>query len=285
VADHGTFTYAAAALNVTQPTLSQAIQGLERELGVKLFERVKHGSRLTSAGEALVAPARRILREFEEAQAAVHNVEGLRSGRLVVVAPPYLAADPLARLLGPFNERYPDVAIRIVDPGQLDVPGVLRSGGAAVGLDFSAPAGPGIHSSRLADEEVLIVLPPGTESPGPVLPVSALDEVRLISPLAPAHLPVLRRIEVAGIRSRVWVETASRVAAVPLVLAGVGATLLTEPLARQAEDSGAIACRLDPPVYRQAFLIHVPPVTSASARAFLDLVADTEVPGTSIIKA
>jgi DNA-binding transcriptional LysR family regulator len=228
-----------------------------------------------------VAPARRTLREFEEAEAAVHNVEGLRSGRLVVVAPPYLAADPLARLLGAFHARYPDVAIRIVDPSQSDVIAVLRSGGADVGLDFTATDHPDVHSSRLADEEVMIVMPPGTATPGPVLPVSALDDVRLISPLVPEHVPVLRRVRALGIRSRTWVETAHRVAAVPLVLARVGATLLTEPLARSAVAAGAVACRLDPPIHRRAFLMHVPPVTSASARAFLDLVAETETPGTA----
>ena len=65
VVDHVTFTNAAAALNVAQPSLSQAIQTLERDLGVQLFLRVSRGARLTSAGEALVAPARRTLRDFE----------------------------------------------------------------------------------------------------------------------------------------------------------------------------------------------------------------------------
>lgn len=235
--------------------------------------------RLTSAGEALVAPARRTLQDFEDAEAVVHNVEGLRSGRLVVVAPPYLAADPLARLLGAFHERYPDVSISIVDPSQSDVVTVLRSRGAHIGLDFDAPDAPGVNSSRLADEEVMAVMPPGTATAGPAIPMSALDDVRLISPSVPDHLPVMRRIRTLGLNASTGVVTAHRVAAVPLVLAGLGATLLTEPLARSAEASGAVACRFDPPIHRRAFLIHVPPVTSSAARAFLALVAETEAPG------
>ena len=62
----------------------------------------------------------------------------------------------------------------------------------------------------------------------------------------------------------------------PLILAGVGAALLTRPLARQAAALGAVECRLDPPLYRQAFLITVPPVLSAAARAFLELVSELE---------
>jgi LysR family carnitine catabolism transcriptional activator len=276
VAEHGTFTYAAAALNVAQPSLSQAIQSLERELGVKLFERVKNGARLTSAGEALVNPARRTLRDFDEALAAVRNVEGLRSGRLVVVAPPHLAADPLAQLLGTFHERYPEVAIRIVDHSGSDVLGVLRSGGADVGLDSSAPDDPGVNVSRLAEEEVLIVLPPGTQGFGPVVPVSALDDVDLVSALVPSHMAPRRRMRAAGITSRILVETAHYVAAVPLVLAGLGATLATRPLARQAVALGAVACRLDPPLYREAFLVHLPTSTSFAGRAFLEIVAEVE---------
>src|SRR5918999_5553241 len=156
VADNGTFTNAAAALNVAQPSLSLAIQNLERELGVKLFHRVNRGARLTSAGQALLEPARRTLRDFEEAVAAVHNVKELRSGRLVVGCQRHLAADALPQLLGPFHERYPDVAISIIAARDADVMGVLRSGGADVGIDFLAPPDADVQVMRLPAEEVLL---------------------------------------------------------------------------------------------------------------------------------
>jgi LysR family transcriptional regulator, carnitine catabolism transcriptional activator len=278
VANSGTFTAAAAALNIAQPSLSQTVQGLERELGVKLFNRVKQGARLTSAGEALIAPARRILRDFEEAQASVRNVEGLRAGRLVVICPPYLAADPLPQLLGPFHHRYPEVAVRIDNALEEDVLGVLRSGDADVALAFTDPEDPTAIATRLADEEIVMVMPPGTNGFGPVVPVSTLADVSLISPTVPEHVRVRRRVRAAGITSPVLVETIHRVATVPLILAGVGAALLTRPLARQAVALGAVECRLDPPLYRQAFLITVPPVLSAAARAFLELVSELEAP-------
>src|SRR3712207_1029530 len=99
VAGHGSFRDAASALHVSQPSLSVAIQGRARELGAQLFHRQKDGSRLTAAGEALLGPARRTLREFEEARTAVVNVATLRSGRLDIVAQPHLASDPLPSLL------------------------------------------------------------------------------------------------------------------------------------------------------------------------------------------
>ena len=122
-------------------------------MGVKLFHRVKQGARLTSAGEALIAPARLILRDFEEAQAAVRNVEGLRAGRLVVVAPPYLAADPLPRLLGPSSSaiQKSPFASTTRSTGRL---AVLRSGDADVALGFTDPDDPIAIATRLADEEM-----------------------------------------------------------------------------------------------------------------------------------
>jgi DNA-binding transcriptional LysR family regulator len=236
---------------------------------------------LTSAGQALVGPARHTLRAFEEAQAAVHNVKTLRSGRLVVVAQPHLAADALPQLLGPFHARYPEIAITTISAADADVVAVLRSGGADVALDFSPPYGGGVNVSRLPDEEVLLVLPPGTEGFAPVVAASALDGVDLIAPITPEHGAVRRWIREAGINSRILVETVHRIATIPLVLAGLGAALLARPLARQAAAMGAVTCQLDPPLYRQAFLIDVPPPTSAAARAFLEIVTETQAAAVS----
>ena len=77
VADHGGFTRAAEAVHVTQPALSQAVRTLEAELGVELFHRTGRSVVLTAAGEALLGPARRALRDAETARAAVAEVAGL----------------------------------------------------------------------------------------------------------------------------------------------------------------------------------------------------------------
>ena len=53
---------AAAALGVAQPTVSQALRGLERELGVRLFHRIGRGMVLSAAGRSLVGPSRQVLR-------------------------------------------------------------------------------------------------------------------------------------------------------------------------------------------------------------------------------
>jgi len=237
---------------------------------------MQHGSRLTAAGEALVGPARRTLREFDEAREAVMKVAGLRGGRLDIVAQPHLAADPLPNLLRLFHGRYPEVAIRIIDPESADVVDLLRSGEAELALDFSRPHGDDLHVTRLADEEVLLVMPPGSRDVDPVVPVSYLGRVSLIAGPKGKHL-LQQYLARAGVSSRIFVETGHRMATVPLVLEGLGAALLPARIADQARALGAVTCSLDPPMFRRAFLVRVRLVQAAAARAFLDLVEDAEV--------
>ena len=88
VVDHGGFTRAAAAEHIAQPSLSQAIRVLERELGVELFYRLGRRVTLTPAGEAIIGPARQVLRDLATVHAVVADVQGLRAGHLDMVALP-----------------------------------------------------------------------------------------------------------------------------------------------------------------------------------------------------
>lgn len=65
VAEEGTFTDAAIALGTSQASVSRLVASLERQVGVRLVERVPRGARLTEAGEAVTVRARRVLAEVE----------------------------------------------------------------------------------------------------------------------------------------------------------------------------------------------------------------------------
>jgi len=113
VVDEGSFTAGAAAIGVAQPSLSESIRRLERELGVRLFHRVGRRVGLTDAGRAFEGPARRLVRERELVLEAVGGVRTLDHGMLDLVSLPTLAVDPLASLVGRFRVAHPGIMVRI----------------------------------------------------------------------------------------------------------------------------------------------------------------------------
>ena len=84
VADAAHFTRAAQKLWVSQPTLSQQIKQLEEELGAPLFHRGAGGVQLTAAGEKFRPYALRVLREMEEAVAAIGHDEAAPGDHVLV---------------------------------------------------------------------------------------------------------------------------------------------------------------------------------------------------------
>src|SRR5216117_3407956 len=78
--EHGSFSAAAEALHMAQPSLSEQVRRLEAELGVALFQRVGRGLVLTEAGRALRPHAERTLADAEAARDSVADVRELRGG-------------------------------------------------------------------------------------------------------------------------------------------------------------------------------------------------------------
>ncbi|TMR91000.1 LysR family transcriptional regulator [Nonomuraea basaltis] len=274
VAAHGSFTSAAHALNITQPSLSHAIGSLERELGVELFKRLGRGVRLTAAGEALLEPAQQIVYDFATARRSVQWVRGLRNGRLDIVALTTLAVDPLARMVGEFRGLYPTIDIRIADPDQaIEVADMVRSGQYEFGLaDFSVPA-PRLQTMELPEQEMLAVLPPDAPAPRRrMLTISEVASLDLVTTPqgTTTRMMTEQALAGAGIPLRIAVETTHRAAIVPLVLAGAGGALLPLPMAEDAARQGARTFRIDPPVTRRVRLLWRSEPLSPAGQAFVE---------------
>lgn len=84
VANHRSFTRAAAALHVSQPALSQQVRQLEESLGTLLFDRSGRTTRLTDAGEVYLRYAKRAAQELQEAKRAIDDLGDLSRGSLRV---------------------------------------------------------------------------------------------------------------------------------------------------------------------------------------------------------
>src|SRR5258705_4246985 len=86
IADEGSFTRAAEQLLIAQPSLSQQIKSLERELGGSLLERLPKGVRLTAAGKAFLPEARAAVAHADRARRNARGALGLEAGGLASAA-------------------------------------------------------------------------------------------------------------------------------------------------------------------------------------------------------
>jgi DNA-binding transcriptional LysR family regulator len=140
VADAGHFRQAAANLNVTQPNLSRHVQALERELEVELFVRLKRGVRLSSAGQALLEDAKRIIDEADQAAERARRVARGQIGTLRLACSEPASAHPaVTETIRDFRASEPDVELLVqhmVSSHQLFA---LRSGAIDAGFVFRAP--------------------------------------------------------------------------------------------------------------------------------------------------
>jgi LysR family carnitine catabolism transcriptional activator len=258
VAECGSFTRAAAALTIAQPSLSHSIAVLEKELGAALFERLGRGVKLTTAGQALMEPARRALRSFEVAQGAVRSVGEGGYGRLSVITNTLWAVEPLAGLIGEFRRLHPAVRFTVSDPrGRYEVLEKVRTGDHDFGLVDGTPPTGTLESRWLADHQLVAVLPPRTLSGLSTAELSDLVPLGLIStPRGTALREYLdEALQAAGEPLELAVETAHLAQVIPMVLAGAGAALLPEGLAATAAARGARVMPMSTPTIASVHLI------------------------------
>lgn len=166
VAEAGTFSAAARAVNLTQSAVSLHVKRLEERLGRRLFERTSRSVRLTPEGGALVPFARRLLRLQDAAEAAIGRIgvgPTVRLGISDESADAYLPA-----VLPAFSQQFPDARMEIVcdlspnlvarlQDGELDVALAIRHGNDPPAQDTLTVetlvwvAGPGLDLSPEAD--------------------------------------------------------------------------------------------------------------------------------------
>ena len=113
VARRRSVSRAAEALFVTQPALTARLQGLERNLGARLFVRTPRGMKLTEAGESFLPYAVRALDSLTDGRMQVNALERGGAGRLAIGAAPAVSTYVLPGLLKRFAQSHPRVEVRV----------------------------------------------------------------------------------------------------------------------------------------------------------------------------
>jgi DNA-binding transcriptional LysR family regulator len=272
VADHCSFTRAAEAAHVSQPSLSHAIARLEDEFGTLLFHRLGRSVSLTSAGAVFVESARVVLRDLNVMHESVKSVERLEAGTLDVAAPHASAAELLARLVGEFRSRHPGVRVRIeTSENPHDIERYVHTGRCELALAVE-PVEPPLLSALIGTEENLAVFPPGIQLRRRPVKHGDLAGLPMIVPTGTyQYYGMILQVSSPEEAPFVAVETASRQALIPLVLAGAGFSFLPRALAEGAALQGLVIAELDPPLRREIRLVIRAGPLSPAARVFADL--------------
>ncbi|ATL25996.1 LysR family transcriptional regulator [Streptomyces formicae] len=288
IVDHGGFHRAASALYVSQPSLSQAVRALERDLGTDLFHRIGRRAVLTEAGHALIGPAREAARSLRTARSSVEAVHELRTGRLDVACMPSQAVEPLTTLIRAFSARYPgvSVAIRAAFTSR-EVIDMVRTGAVELGLLASAGPVPEkeVASHSLGRQRFVLLVPPESPLAGRSTVNSAeLAGLRLIvGQLGTGMRAYVDALREEGVDFTVAAETEHRVALLPLVLGGVGVAVVTDSWRDIARQAGARVLDIEPETTLDIALVSRRGSVSPAATAFVRIAADADAQAKDVV--
>jgi DNA-binding transcriptional LysR family regulator len=162
VAHTRNFSRAARELGKTQPSVSQSVARLEKELGQRLFVRDGRITHLTAAGKLLEGHAQRIFAEMDAARSQLAGLSELRTGQLVVGTSDTLACYLLPPILAAFRRRYPGVELRL--DNRPSPATAARVGDRSVDLGVvttPVPARAGLRCEPLLPQRDVVICPPG----------------------------------------------------------------------------------------------------------------------------
>jgi LysR family hydrogen peroxide-inducible transcriptional activator len=161
LADHGSFSRAAEAAHVTQPTLSAGIQELEKILGPALVDRNRSGVILTAAGQEAVARAGTILAQTEDLVREAQGAGEPLGGRFRLGVIPTIAPFRLPAALPVLRRRFPKLRLFLREDLTHRLLADVRSGAldaALVALPYDIA---GLECAHVSDDELLAALPEG----------------------------------------------------------------------------------------------------------------------------
>ncbi|MBM2620463.1 LysR family transcriptional regulator [Actinoplanes sp. LDG1-06] len=280
VVDHLNFNRAAEQLHLAQPSLSQAMSQLERELGVPLFHRVGRGIVLSDAGRQLVEPARQVIRDLEHAKAAARSTQRLQRGRVELSAMPSPGMEPLSTITRTFTQTYPGMSLMIEAAfTPEEVVHAVKTGSVEIGLlgAASEPHTGGLEVLHLEDQPLVLLSPPDEPAAdalaGDTVHRTELAGMRLIvSKRGSLMRQLVDDVLASGVDVEIVVEVEHRTSILPMVLSGVGHAVMPSSWTPLARRSGARVRQIDPPSLLKISLVVRRGQLTPAARAFVGCV-------------
>ena len=276
VVDRQSFTHAADALHVTQPTISKMVRQLEDELGMPLLRREGKQFQLTDAGRVTLERGREALALMRRLRAELDELTELRRGELTLGVPPMVGGALFAPVIGAFRTRYPGVTLQLMEDGAQAIEEAMRAGRLELGLGLLPVDEAEFEHYAVIHDPLCLVAPAGSAWQGAASVTLAqiadqpfvlfTDDFALPGRIASAFRTLGRPLHIVS-RSAHWDFIAE------LVAAGLGVTLLPRSVARRLQDRPLDIVPLDDAElqWKPALIWRRDVYLSQAARAMIDL--------------
>jgi LysR family nitrogen assimilation transcriptional regulator len=276
VAELGSFTRAAATLNVAQPALSRQIRQLEVELRQNLLLRNGRGASPTEAGKLLLEHGRGILHQVARAREEMGRVRGALAGRVAIGLPPSVAKALAVPLVRDFRQRMPQATLSISEGLSVGMQEALAMGRLDVALLYNAAPNTDMTLEPLLRETLYLVQTPAQSPQRAALPLAQLADWPLVIPSRPNAIRMQVETELArlGRKPTIALEIDGVAAILDLVADGAGSAVLSAQAVRTSSRPEAFVLRpLDTPGLQSELSMAISAVRPAS----LTLQATTEL--------
>lgn len=174
LAREGSFSRAAEALRITQPSLSQYIKKIEKEIGQELFDRTNGDVRITDAGKLYIEAGRKILDIEHQMENGLADIAEHKSGSLVIGASPYRAAGMMPLVAARFQELYPGMHLVIREGTTAELAEGMEHGEYDLALTLLPLDSRLFQYDKLMEEELILAVPRSH----PALPAAEMAERR-----------------------------------------------------------------------------------------------------------
>ncbi|QBY02246.1 LysR family transcriptional regulator [Rhodophyticola sp. CCM32] len=239
VAEEEHFRRASERLHIAQPALTRAIQHLERELNVTLFDRANRRIHITEAGKTFLAGCKSLMANMEATVENTRQVDAGKIGALRIGYTDIAIAGTLPRLLKDFQEREPGITMKPHHSVTTDQLERLKNGTLDFGFVTGPVTRPDIESHPIQEERFLCIVYEGHRlaSRSRISLEDLADEDFVHGPAKDWEyfyyhlLPLCRR---AGFMPRIVQEAYNSAGILGLVASRMGITILTESTGRSA---------------------------------------------------
>jgi len=230
------FSRAAEKLHIAQPSLSQQIAKLEKELGILLFQRNTSSVDLTYAGSIFAERAQKILDMVSQLQSEMDDISQMRKGRLMIGSLPITGAHIWPKVLPVFQHRYPDIEIVLVEETTSVLEQLTASGQTDVSLLTLPLQEKSLEYIPLVEEEVYLAVPPkhplAAQTEGISLSSFASEPFILLKKGQGFRHTSIQLCEDAGFTPQIVFESSNIETVQSLVAAGMGVAFVPQMVAR-----------------------------------------------------